>query len=56
MLSNSAMGVVKKSLAQVTAAKYVITKDPVDEKMANDAMTDYLEHEVRQNQARDKLP
>ncbi len=53
-LSNSAMGTVKKALAQVTAAKAVITNDWGDQKMADDAMKDYLEHESRQHKA-DKL-
>jgi hypothetical protein len=50
-LSNSAMGAIKKSLAQVTAAKAVLTNDWGDKKIADDAMQDYLEHESRQHKA-----
>jgi hypothetical protein len=41
-LTNSAMTQQKKTLAEVTAAKSVITKDPKDVEAATEAMKDYL--------------
>lgn len=42
-LTNSAMTQQKKMLAEVTAAKAAITKDPVDADAAAEAMKDYLQ-------------
>lgn len=47
-LSNSAMTATKKTLAEVSAAKAVITHDPTDELAAKEALEDYLLHVVKQ--------
>jgi hypothetical protein len=47
-LTNSAMGLSLKSLAEVTAAKAAITKDPADLKAATEAMNAYLSHVSKQ--------
>lgn len=49
-LTNSAMGLSLKSLAEVTAAKAAITKDPTDLKAAGEAMNAYLVHVAKQAQ------
>ena len=49
LLTNSAMGLQKKALAQVSAAKAAITHDPEDQKIADSALSDYLEHIGKQS-------
>ncbi len=47
-LSNSAMGAQKKTLAEVTSAKAMITHDATDELAAKEALADYLLHVGKQ--------
>jgi hypothetical protein len=48
-LTNSAMGIQKKSLAEVTAAKAAITHDPTDIEAARVALLDYTDHITKQS-------
>lgn len=50
-LVNSAMGLQKRQLAEVTAAKAAITHSPADLKAAEIAMSEYLEHVKGQEKA-----
>lgn len=50
-LTNSSMGLQKKALADVSAAKAAITKDPEDIKASEAAMADYLDHVKKQSTA-----
>ena len=50
VLANSAMEMTQKALAEVTAAKYAITKDPADKLAADKAMSDYLAHVRKQSE------
>ncbi len=43
-MTNGTMGLQKQSLAEVTAAKAVITKDPADEEAARSAKASFDEH------------
>lgn len=47
-LSDGAMGLQKRALAEVTAAKAAITRDPKDETAATTAMNDYLDHALKE--------
>lgn len=48
-LVNSAMGVQKKALAEVTSAKAAITHDEADRLAAKEAMDDWLKHVGKQS-------
>ena len=50
-LTNSSMGLQKKALADVSAAKAAITKDPLDVKASEAALADYLAHVNKQSAA-----
>lgn len=47
-LSDGAMGLQKRALAEVTAAKAAITRHPEDEAAAATAMKDYLDHALKE--------
>jgi hypothetical protein len=43
-LTNGTMTAAKRTIAEVTSAKALITKNPVDQAAAEDAMNDYLRY------------
>ena len=49
VLVNHQMELQKKALAEVSQAKYVLTKDPLDKAAADLAMSEYLKHVERQS-------
>jgi len=60
-LTNSSMGLQKKQLAEVTAAKAAITRSgpdaqaaALDQRSADQAMADYLDHVSKQSKADSK--
>ena len=49
VLVNHQMELQKKALAEVTTAKYLLSKDPSDKAAADAAVADYLKHVERQS-------
>jgi len=49
LLVNHQMEMTQKSLAEVSMAKYLLTKDPMDKAAADAAMAAYLKHIERKS-------
>jgi hypothetical protein len=56
ILTNGTMTQQKKILAEVTASKAYITKDPMDMKAAEDALKDYLSQSATSDTVDQKKP
>ncbi len=55
-MTNGTMGLQKRSLAEVTAAKAVITKDPMDVEAAKIAKADSDDHDLTTEKSNQEKP